>query len=72
MPVIYRSKLDELVASGELFKYSKGIYYVPYTTILGTVGKISAEKLIEKLYVRKLFRLEFLRNRRFLRKESAS
>ncbi len=52
VPVIYRSELEVLVASGELCEYSKGIYYVPYTTSLGTAGEISAEKLIEKLYVR--------------------
>ena len=45
-----RQEMKKLVDEGRLERLYNGLYYLPYTTILGTKGKISIEKYLDKKY----------------------
>lgn len=45
-----RQELKKLVDSGKLKREFRGVYYLPYITILGTEGGISTLKYVEKKY----------------------
>ena len=46
-----RQEMKKLVDEGRLERLYNGVYYLSYITILGTRGKISIEKYIEKKYL---------------------
>lgn len=46
-----RQEMKRLTDEGKLERLYNGVYYIPYTTILGTKGKVSLEKLIEKKFI---------------------
>ncbi len=46
-----RQEMKKLVDAGKLERLFNGVYFLPYTTFLGTEGKISIEKYIEKKYL---------------------
>ena len=46
-----RQEMKKLVDEGKLERLYNGVYYLPYITILGTKGKISVDKYIEKKYL---------------------
>ena len=46
-----RQEMKRLVDDGRLDRLYNGVYYISYKTILGTKGKISLEKYIEKKYL---------------------
>ncbi len=46
-----RQQIKKLVDNGNLERLYNGVYYLPYTTILGTKGRISIDKYIEKKYI---------------------
>jgi hypothetical protein len=46
-----RQEMKKLVDEGKLERLYNGVYYLPYITILGTKGKISIDKYIEKKYL---------------------
>ena len=46
-----RQEMKKLVDDGRLERLYNGVYYLPYVTILGTKGKISMDKYIEKKYL---------------------
>ena len=46
-----RQEMKKLVDEGKLERLYNGVYYLPYTTILGTKGKMSIDKYIEKKYL---------------------
>lgn len=46
-----RQEMKKLVDEGRLERLYNGVYYLSYITILGTKGKISIEKYIEKKYL---------------------
>ncbi len=46
-----RQEMKKLVDKGKLERLHNGVYYLPYVTILGTKGKISVDKYIEKKYL---------------------
>jgi hypothetical protein len=46
-----RQEMKKLVDEGKLERLYNGVYYLSYTTILGTKGKISIDKYIEKKYL---------------------
>ncbi len=46
-----RLMMKKLVDEGKLERLSNGVYYLPYTTILGTKGKVSMKKYLEKKYL---------------------
>ena len=48
-----RLEMKKLVDEGKLERLSNGVYYLPYTTILGTKGRVSMKKYIEKKYLSK-------------------
>lgn len=48
-----RQELKRLTDIGVLARLYNGVYYKKYKTILGTEGKISIDKYINKLYVQK-------------------
>ena len=43
-----RQEMKKLVDEGKLERLYNGVYYISYITILGTKGKISVDKYIEK------------------------
>lgn len=43
-----RLAVKKLVDKGLIERFYNGVYFLPYKTILGTMGKISFEKFIEK------------------------
>ena len=43
-----RQQMKKLVDEGKLERLYNGVYYLSYTTILGTKGRISVEKYIKK------------------------
>lgn len=47
-----RQEMKKLVDEGKLERLYNGVYYLPYITILGTKGKISIDKYIEKKYLK--------------------
>ncbi len=46
-----RQELKKLVDEGKLERLYNGVYYLPYLTILGTKGRISVDKYIDKKYL---------------------
>ena len=46
-----RQEMKRLVDEGRLERLYNGVYYLPYITILGTKGRISIDKYIEKKYL---------------------
>ena len=46
-----RQEMKKLVDDGKLERLYNGVYYLSYLTILGTKGKISVEKYIDKKYL---------------------
>lgn len=46
-----RQEMKKFVDEGKLERLYSGVYFLPYTTILGTKGKVSSDKLIEKKYI---------------------
>lgn len=47
-----RQEMKRLTDAGKLERLYNGVYFLPYTTILGTKGKVSVEKYVEKKYLR--------------------
>ena len=43
-----RQEMKKLVDKGKLNRLYNGVYYLPYMTILGTDGRISIDRYIEK------------------------
>ena len=46
-----RQEMKVLVDEGRLERLHNGVYYLPYITLLGTKGKISIDKYIDKKYL---------------------
>ena len=46
-----RQEMKKLVDQGKILRLYNGIYYLPYITILGTKGRISVDKYIDKKYL---------------------
>ena len=46
-----RQEMKRLVDEGKLERLYNGVYYLSYTTILGTKGKISVDKYVDKKYL---------------------
>lgn len=46
-----RQEMKQLVDEGKLERLYNGVYYLSYKTILGTRGKISVDRYIEKKYL---------------------
>ena len=46
-----RQEMKKLVDEGRLERLYNGVYYLSYITILGTRGKVSMDKYIEKKYL---------------------
>ena len=46
-----RQEMKKLVDKGKLNRLYNGVYYLPYLTILGTDGRISIDRYIEKKYL---------------------
>jgi len=46
-----RQEMKKLVDDGKLKRLYNGVYYLSYVTILGTNGKVSIDKYIEKKYL---------------------
>ncbi len=46
-----RQEMKKLVDEGKLERLYNGVYYLSYLTILGTKGKVSIDKYIEKKYL---------------------
>ena len=47
-----RQEMKRLVDDGLMERLQNGVYYLPYTTILGTKGRISIETYIKKKYTK--------------------
>jgi len=45
-----RQEMKKLVDDGKIERLYNGVYFLAYTTILGTKGRVSIEKFIEKKY----------------------
>lgn len=46
-----RQEMKKLVDDGKLERLFNGVYYLSYTTILGTKGKMSVDKYVEKKFI---------------------
>ena len=46
-----RQEMKQLVDDGKVVRLYNGVYYLAYTTILGTKGKVSLDKYLEKKYI---------------------
>ena len=46
-----RQEMKQLVDNGKVERLYNGVYYLAYTTILGTKGKVSVDKYLEKKYI---------------------
>lgn len=46
-----RQEMKKLTDEGKLERLYNGVYYLSYTTILGTKGKVSVDKLIQKKFI---------------------
>lgn len=46
-----RQEMKKLVDEGKLERLYNGVYYLPYITILGTKGRISVDKYLDKKYL---------------------
>ena len=47
-----RQEMKKLTDSGKIMRLSNGVYFLPYVTILGTPGKVSVDKYLDKKYLR--------------------
>ena len=47
-----RQEMKRLTDEGKINRLYNGVYYIPYKTILGTEGKVSINKFIEKKYTK--------------------
>ena len=47
-----RQEMKKLVDDGELERLFNGVYYLSYTTILGTKGKMSIDKYVDKKFIK--------------------
>ena len=47
-----RQEMKKLVDEGKLERLFNGVYYLSYTTILGTKGKMSIEKYVDKKFIK--------------------
>ena len=46
-----RQEMKQLADEGKVERLYNGVYYLSYMTILGTKGKVSVDKLVEKKYI---------------------
>lgn len=46
-----RQEMKKLVDNGKMERLFNGVYYLAYTTILGTKGKMSVDKYVEKKFI---------------------
>ena len=46
-----RQEMKQLVDEGKIERLYNGVYFLSYTTILGTKGKVSIDKFVEKKYI---------------------
>lgn len=46
-----RQEMKKLADEGKIERLYNGVYYLSYTTILGTKGKVSVDKFIQKRYL---------------------
>lgn len=46
-----RQEMKKLTDEGKIERLYNGVYYISYTTILGTKGKVSVDKFIQKRYL---------------------
>lgn len=46
-----RQEMKQLADEGKVERLYNGVYYLSYMTILGTKGRISVDKLVEKKYI---------------------
>lgn len=46
-----RQEMKKLVDDGKMERLFNGVYYLAYTTILGTKGKMSVDKYVEKKFI---------------------
>ena len=47
-----RQEMKKLVDDGKLKRLFNGVYYLSYTTILGTKGKMSIDKYVDKKFIK--------------------
>lgn len=47
-----RQEMKKLVDNGKLERLFNGVYYLSYTTILGTKGKMSIDKYVDKKFIK--------------------
>ena len=47
-----RQEMKKLADEGKIVRLYNGVYYLSYTTILGTKGKVSIDKYIQKKYLK--------------------
>ena len=47
-----RQEMNKLVDDGKLERLFNGVYYLSYTTILGTKGKMSIDKYVDKKFIK--------------------
>ena len=47
-----RQEMKRLTDEGKLERLYNGVYYIPYKTILGTKGRISIQKFVEKKFLK--------------------
>ena len=47
-----RQEMEKLVDDGKLERLFNGVYYLSYTTILGTKGKMSIDKYVDKKFIK--------------------
>ena len=47
---VVRQEMKRLTDEKKLVRLYNGVYYLPYKTILGTIGKVSIDRYIEKKY----------------------
>ena len=43
--------MKQLADEGKVERLYNGVYYLSYMTILGTKGRVSVDKLVEKKYI---------------------
>ena len=46
-----RQEMKQLVDDGKVVRLYNGVYYLAYTTILGTKGRVSVDKFLKKKYM---------------------
>lgn len=47
-----RQEMKRLTDTNKINRLSNGVYYLPYLTILGTPGRLSVDKYVEKKYLK--------------------